>query len=79
MSLNPDQDEPFKIICDACDGRRFLGVHPCEKCHGDGYIIITPTALTVSQKAAKEMALLLVVALIAGIVIVGALRWLGVI
>jgi DnaJ-class molecular chaperone len=34
--------KPFKIICDHCHGRRFPEGHLCEKCQGDGYLIITP-------------------------------------
>lgn len=67
----------YKVMCDRCHGsRRDMGLL-CPKCAGEGEIEITQQELTLSQRAAKECALILAAALGVGILIGLGLHWLG--
>jgi hypothetical protein len=77
IKLNPG--EAFAVKCDACMGRMFIDGMLCEKCHGDGRItIMSAESLTFSQRAAKEAALIAIAVFVGGMLIAGALRWLGI-
>lgn len=79
MPLNPNNPGEYSVMCDACHGRMFIGARVCSKCHGEGRIAIKQIHLTMSQRAAKEAAMIALVVLLIGTVIAGALHWFRVI
>lgn len=76
MPLSPNPNAPFKVTCDQCHGKHFLGGLLCAKCRGDGFILVTPVSqLTTSQIVVRQMAWILLGVGIALSVIVGLLWW----
>ena len=67
----------YKVMCDRCRGSRREDGQLCPKCQGEGEIIISQEELTISQRAAKELALILLAVLVAGVVIGCGLHWFG--
>ncbi len=77
MPLSPKQNG-YCVTCDACHGRKYIGGHLCQKCRGEGQIEIKQIDLTISQRAAKEVAVILFVVLAVGCLIAAALHYSGV-
>ncbi len=69
----------YDVKCDACHGRKYIGGQLCQKCRGEGQIQITQADLTISQRAAKEVALIMHAVLLVGCLIGAALSYFGVI
>jgi hypothetical protein len=70
--------EKYTVLCDACNGRKYIGGVLCLKCRGEGQIEINQPDLTISQRAAKELALIVLVALACGGIVAAALYFSGV-
>lgn len=71
----PNNQDGYCVTCDHCHGRMFVGGVLCEKCHGDGRILIRQLDLTVSQRAAKEAAILLGIVTLVGLAVIAALHY----
>lgn len=67
----------FTVLCDECNGRKFVGGRLCAKCNGNGTMEVPDVPLTFSQATAKRAGRIVFLAVLVAIAIIAALHYFG--